>query len=119
MAGEDRGNRYRFGFEGIAFHNDTDTVTLDLDAHAGDSRYNQTYFGVTRDQSQQSRFSTFRADSGIYAYSSALNWLHTFDPHWSVSTNLIVTHYTDQTRDSPLVQNDAEVMGVVALNYSF
>ncbi|UZD97738.1 MipA/OmpV family protein [Pseudomonas corrugata] len=119
IAGEHRGNRYRLGFEGIAFHTDADTVALDLDAHAGDGRYNQTYFGVSDAQSQLSRFSTFRADSGIYAYSAALNWLHTFDPHWSASTSLMVTHYTDQVRDSSLVSSDAETMAMAALNYTF
>lgn len=119
VAGENRGNRYRLGLEGIAFHNDTDTVALDLDAHAGDGRYNQTYFGVTEEQSRLSRFSTFRADSGIYAYSAALNWLHTYDAHWSSSTSLVVTHYTDQTRGSSLVESDTDVMGMAALNYTF
>jgi len=119
MAGEHRGNRYRLGFEGIAFHSDTNTVALDVDAHAGDGRYNQTYFGVSDEQSRLSRFSTFRADSGIYAYSAALNWLHTFDAHWSASTSLTLTHYTDQARGSSLVESDAEAMGIAALNYTF
>ncbi|MFS2156117.1 MipA/OmpV family protein [Pseudomonas sp. Pseusp122] len=119
VAGERRGNRYRLGVEGIAFHSDRDSLTLDLDAHAGDGRYNQTYFGVTRLQSRLSGFSSFSADSGIYAYSAALNWLHTFDPHWSTLASLGVTHYTDQTRGSPLVKTDAEGTGLFALNYTF
>ncbi|MHA6788237.1 MipA/OmpV family protein [Pseudomonas bijieensis] len=119
MAGEHRGNRYRLGFEGIAFHSDTDTVALDLDAHAGDGRYNQTYFGVSDEQSRLSPFAAFRADSGIYAYSAALNWLHTFDAHWSTAVSLTATHYTDQARGSSLVANDAEAMGMAALNYTF
>lgn len=119
VAGERRGNRYRTGVEGIAYHSDSDSVTLDLNAHSGDSRYNQTYFGVTELQSQLSGFSSFKADSGIYAYSAALNWQHTFDPHWSTLASLGVTHYTDQTRGSPLVKADAEGAGVFALYYTF
>ncbi|MFA0918125.1 MipA/OmpV family protein [Pseudomonas tremae] len=119
VAGEKRGNRYRLGFEGIAYHSQTDTVTLDIDAHAGDSRYNQTYFGVSPMQSQRSGFSRFTADSGIYAYSAALAWQHTFDAHWSSVASVGVTHYTDQTRGSPLVETDAEGSGLIALNYAF
>ncbi|PHN61828.1 MipA/OmpV family protein [Pseudomonas viridiflava] len=119
LAGEQRGNRYRLGVEGIAYHSDRDSVTVDLDAHAGDSRYNQTYFGVTRLQSQLSGLTSFNSDSGIYAYSAALNWQHTFDAHWSTLASLGVTHYTDQTRGSPLVKTDAEGTGVLALNYTF
>lgn len=119
VAGEQRGNRYRLGFEGIAYHSQTDTVTLDIDAHAGDGRYNQTYFGVSPIQSQRTGFSRFNADSGIYAYSAALAWQHTFDTHWSTVASVGVTHYTDQTRGSPLVETDAEGSGLIALNYAF
>jgi outer membrane protein len=119
VAGEQRGNRYRLGFEGIAYHSQTDTVTLDIDAHAGDGRYNQTYFGVSPIQSQRTGFSRFTADSGIYAYSAALAWQHTFDAHWSTVASVGVTHYTDQTRGSPLVETDAEGSGLIALNYAF
>ncbi len=51
MTGEHRGNRYRFGLEGILFLTGSDTLALDIDAHAGDGRYNQTFFGVTQAQS--------------------------------------------------------------------
>ncbi|AKF51022.1 Outer membrane protein V [Pseudomonas syringae pv. syringae HS191] len=119
VAGEQRGNRYRLGFEGIAYHSQSDTVTLDIDAHAGDGRYNQTYFGVSPIQSQRTGFSRFNADSGIYAYSAALAWQHTFDAHWSTVVSVGVTHYTDQTRGSPLVETDAEGSGLIALNYAF
>ncbi|WDU64082.1 MipA/OmpV family protein [Pseudomonas poae] len=119
VAGERRGNRFRLGVEGIAYHSDSDSITVDLDAHAGNSQYNQTYFGVTQLQSQLSGFSSFKADSGIYAYSAALNWQHMFDAHWSTLASLGVTHYTDQTRGSPLVKADAEGTGLFALNYTF
>lgn len=119
MAGEHRGNRYRLGLEGIAFHSDANAVTVDLDTHAGDRRYNQAYFGVDAVQSQRSNFRRFTADGGIYAYSATLNWQHTFDAHWSSVASLVLTHYTDQTRGSPLIETDAEVIGLLAVNYSF
>ncbi|MEE5045141.1 MipA/OmpV family protein [Pseudomonas alliivorans] len=119
LAGEKRGNRYRLGFEGIAYHSQSDTVAVDIDAHAGDGRYNQTYFGVSPIQSSRTGFSRFTADSGIYAYSAALSWQHSFDEHWSTVTSVGFTHYTDQTRGSPLVETDAEASGLLALNYAF
>jgi outer membrane protein len=119
VAGEKRGNRYRFGLEGILFHSDADTLALDIDAHAGDGRYNQTFFGVNQEQSQNSGFGRFRADAGIYAYSSALNWQHTLDAHWSTLTSLTLTHYTDQTRGSPLIMRENAGLGMFAINYTF
>ncbi len=119
MAGERRGNRYRLGLEAIAVHSDSDALTVDLDAHAGDGRYNQTYFGVDAQQSQRTAFSRFTADSGVYAYSATLNWQHTFDAHWSSVASLGLTHYTDQVRGSPVLQTDAQSTALLALNYSF
>ena len=119
MAGEHRGNRYRFGLEGILFHSDSDTLALDVDAHAGDGRYNQTFFGVTQAQSQRSLYGRYDADAGIYAYSAALNWQHTLDAHWSTLVSLTLTHYADQARKSPLVMRDNAGLGMFAINYTF
>jgi len=119
MAGEHRGNRYRFGLEGILFHTDSDTLALDLDAHAGDGRYNQTYFGVTQAQSQRSLYGKYSADAGIYAYSAALNWQHSLDAHWSTLVSLTLTQYADQARNSPLVLRESAGLGLFAINYTF
>ena len=119
MAGEHRGNRYRFGLEGILLHTDRDTLSLAIDAHAGDSRYNQTFFGVTQAQSQRSIYSKYTADAGIYAYSAALNWQHTFDAHWSTLASLTLTQYADQASDSPLVRRETAGLGLFAINYTF
>ncbi|WP_027599638.1 MipA/OmpV family protein [Pseudomonas sp. MOIL14HWK12:I2] len=119
LAGAQRGNRYRLGVEAIGLHTDQDTLALDLDAHASDSRFNQTYFGVTAAQSAASGFAPARLDRGIYAYSAALNWLHAFDPHWSSVATLTTTYYGDQARDSPLRQRATATTAQVALTYSF
>ncbi|WP_295477446.1 MipA/OmpV family protein [uncultured Pseudomonas sp.] len=119
VAGEQRGDRYRMGLEAITLHTDSDTLAVDLDAHAGSQRFNQTWFGVTPQQSLNSGFAIERSDAGIYAYSTALNWLHNFDTHWSSLATLTVTHYTDQVRDSPLLQRSTAATGTLALTYSF
>lgn len=119
LAGAQRGTRYRLGLEAIGLHTERDTLALDLDAHAGDRRFNQTYFGVTDAQSSASGFAPARMDRGLYAYSAALNWLHTFDPHWSSVATLTTTHYTDQVRDSPLLQRATATTAQLALTYSF
>ncbi|KQM46489.1 structural protein MipA [Pseudomonas sp. Leaf15] len=119
MAGEHRGNRYRFGLEGILLHTGRDTLSLAVDAHAGDSRYNQTFFGVTQAQSQRSIYSKYSADAGIYAYSASLNWQHTLDTNWSTLASLTVTQYDDQASDSPLVRHRSSGLGLFAINYTF
>ncbi|WP_194790376.1 MipA/OmpV family protein [Pseudomonas sp. UFMG81] len=119
MGGEQRGDQYALGLEGKLLDTDRDTITWGFDAHAGNARFNQTYFGVTDQQSATSRFTRYKADQGIYAYSSELSWLHAFDKHWSTVVGIELTHYTDQVRDSPIVTKDTTALSYVGVNYAF
>lgn len=116
---KNRGNQYRLGVHADVRDTKRDTVTLDLNAHAGDRDYNRTYFGVTNAQSQTSNFSRFDAGSGIYGYSLTGSWTHSFDDHWSVTTAVKVMQLTGDAARSPLVQEKTAVTGLATLNYSF
>ncbi|MFK8397784.1 MipA/OmpV family protein [Pseudomonas sp. BGr12] len=117
--GEKRGNRYRLGLETTLYNSDHDTVSWNVDAHAGDGKFNQIYFGVTPEQSASSRYSAFKADSGIFAYSTELSWQHTFDDHWSTVAGVELMHFTDQVRNSPLITKDSSPTSYVGVNYKF
>lgn len=119
VAGEKRGDRYSFGFESTFLDSDHDKVTWSVDAHAGSGQFNQTYFGVTQAQSAASRFATYKADEGIYAYSTELSWLHVFDEHWSTTAGIELVHYTDQVKNSPIVTDDMTATSYVGLNFIF
>ncbi len=117
--GYKRGNRYQLGLLSTLYHSDADTFTFGLNAHAGQARYNQTYFGVTGLQSDNSGFDRFKADQGIYAYSGELSWMHRFDSHWSTLASVNVMHYTDQVRHSPILRQDTPVTSTVGVQYMF
>ncbi|WP_176331066.1 MipA/OmpV family protein [Burkholderia vietnamiensis] len=116
---KNRGNQYRLGFHADLLDNDKDSVSLALNAHAGDRDYNRTYFGVTDAQSQTSRFSRHNAGSGIYGYSLTGSWTHSFDKHWSVTTAVSVMQLTGDAGRSPLVQEKTAVTGLATVNYNF
>ncbi|WP_085633728.1 MipA/OmpV family protein [Pseudomonas sp. R16(2017)] len=117
--GEKRGDQYALGFESKLFDGARDKVTWGFDAHAGNARFNQTYFGVTDQQSAKSRFASYKADKGIYAYSSELTWMHAFDEHWSTIAGVELTHYTDQVRHSPIITKDTTAVSYLGVNYAF
>ncbi|PPU91919.1 MipA/OmpV family protein [Xanthomonas albilineans] len=102
-----RRNRYRAGAQFTLLHTPTDNVTMDLNAHWGDRRFNQSYFGVDAAQSAASNFRPYRADAGMYAYSVGADWDHTLSPHWTVSLLLNATRYVGATDGSPVVQRHA------------
>lgn len=118
-AGEDRGNRYRLGLESTLYSSDHDAVYWNVDVHAGDGKFNETYFGVTPEQGISSRYPSFKADEGVFAYSTELSWMHTFDEHWSTVAGVELTHFTDQVRNSPLITKDTSPTSYVGVNYTF
>ncbi|MFJ4443393.1 MipA/OmpV family protein [Pseudomonas sp. NPDC089422] len=119
LGGAKRGDQYALGLEATLLHDDHDNVAWRVDAHAGNGRFNQTYYGVTDQQSVNSRFDSFKADNGIYAYSTELSWLHRFDEHWTTIAGIELTHYTDQVRKSPVVTADTTASSFIGVNYSF
>lgn len=114
-----RRNAYRAGAKFTLLQNDRDTLTMDLDAHWGDRRYNQAYFGVTEAQSAHSRFAAYDAGSGLYAYSVGANWDHALSKHWSTSLTVAGTRYVDQADGSPIVQRRAFASATGAVTYTF
>lgn len=114
-----RRNDYRVGGKFTLLQNDKDTVTMDLDAHWGDRRYNQAYFGVTDAQSARSRFAAYSAGSGLYAYSVGANWDHALSKHWSTSLTVTGVRYVHEADGSPIVQRRAFASAIGAVTYTF
>jgi len=119
LDGHERGNQYQFGLESLAFHTAKDSLTLDLDAKMGDGEYNQTYFGVTRAQSASSGFGRYSPGFGIYAYSLAATWNHTFTKHWTAGVVLAGTFYTSKVSESPLVERRFGITVLPSVSYAF
>jgi outer membrane protein len=120
LDGHDRGNQYQFGLESaVSSASKIDTLTTDLGAKLGDRQYNQSYFGVTPEQSGNTAFRPYAPDSGIYAYFLTATWDHTFDQHWSSQLVLGGTMYTGKATDSPIVDRKFAPLVYSALNYTF
>ncbi|XAH22780.1 MipA/OmpV family protein [Xylophilus sp. GW821-FHT01B05] len=116
---QERGNRYRLGLTGTVLQNQSDVVTLGANVHAGDRRYNQTYFGVTQAQSARTAFSPFQADAGVYGYSLTADWKHDFDKHWSMYMAVSVMELGEKAKNSPLVSEKTGVTALAAVGYKF
>ncbi len=115
----DRGNQYRFGLHSDLRDDETDTISLDVNAHLADSDYAKTYFGVSAKQSEQSGFARHDAGSGLYGYSLTGTWTHSFNSHYSITTAVNVMQLTGDAGRSPLVKEKTAVTGMASLNYTF
>lgn len=119
MAGHKRGNRYRLGLESTLLQTAASEITLGANVHAGDGRYNRTYFGVSEAQAHTSQFSRFNAGSGVYAYSLSADWHYDFDQHWTASLGGNVMWFSEEARNSPVAERKTGVTGFTTLHYAF
>jgi len=119
VAGFKRGNRYQAGVDVTPLRSARNKITLSGNVHAGDVRYNQTYFGVNPAQAQASRFADFKTRSGVYAYSLSAYWEHTFDAHWTLSLGIDAMRFGERARRSPVVERRNGISGFASLHYGF
>ena len=92
---------------------------LGLDVRAADHRYNQAYFGVTGQQSQQSRFTSFTPGGGLNQYSLNANWTHKFDENWSTYVLVTASELGGKVEDSPLIERKGALSAVTSISYTF
>ncbi|HGM5492728.1 TPA: MipA/OmpV family protein [Serratia fonticola] len=119
LAGHQRGNRYRLGLESPLLQTTISEITFGANVHAGDGRFNRTYFGVNEAQAQTSRFSHFDAGSGVYAYSLSVDWHIDFDEHWTASLGGNVMRFSEKAHSSPVAERKTGVSGFTTLHYAF
>lgn len=114
-----RGNQYTAGISLRPWMTETDQVEVGVTAHLGDKDYNQTYFGVTPEQALRSRYGQFDAESGIYASSVGVSWMHMIDEHWSTLAAGEYQQFSSKIKKSPIVRDNSSVTAVVGVNYTF
>lgn len=97
----------------------SDKITVSPSLHFGSSKYMQTYFGVTPQQSANSGFAKYSASSGLQAATLTVAWTHTFSRHWAVQTAVGTSRLLGNAAKSPIVQNKQSYFGGTGLVYTF
>lgn len=115
----DNGNTFKIGVSPLVYQSNTDQVGLDFSAEYADRKFNQTYFGVTAQQSQKSGYRPYNLKAGFNQLNASIAWNHVIDNHWSVRTMLGVTQMTGDAADSPIVKNKTNPMFISTVNYRF
>ena len=115
----DNGTALHFGIVSPLYKSAKNSVTLALTGSWGTSKYMQTYYGVSASQSAASGFTQYNAGSGIYAWSTNLNWTYKINQDWSVITEAGFTQLTGDAGNSPLVQRKTSPTGSLKVTYSF
>jgi len=107
---------------GVSFHvTDIDRLRLGINLDWGDTKYIQTYFGVTDAQSAASNnvLAPYNASAGIKDYAVTANWTHNFNKEWFGNGGISYKWLTGSAEQSPLTQQDSMIRVTYLLGYRF
>ncbi len=115
----DNGKNLHLTLTGQLIARPGDSLSLALAAGFGDSKYGQTYYGVSAAQAARTPFKAYRAGSGLYETGATLTWVHTLDARWNVTTMLGVTALVKDAADSPLSERKTAPSAAVYAAYRY
>ncbi|MBK5356356.1 MipA/OmpV family protein [Pseudomonas sp. TH41] len=94
-----------------------------LTAHFADARQNQTFFGVSAQESQASGIRRYNAGGGLQNVALTQSFEFALAPHWSLVTSASWIHLTGSAADSSIVKeigqtNQGEVQAAIAYKFN-
>lgn len=119
LSQRENGKAVHLGITGILYQSEQDKLSLGGTASLGDTKYLQTYYGVTAKQSANSGFGVFKPKSGLYAMSTDISWRHQFDQRWAVTTAIGATQLTGDAGKSPIIRRKVAPTAAAYVSYSY
>ncbi|EOC0865830.1 MipA/OmpV family protein [Cronobacter muytjensii] len=116
---DSQGVQYQTSLTLLPFQDAADTVAFQTAVLFGDSRYMNTFYGVSPRQSARSGYGRYAARGGFYGVSNSLIWSHQFGEHWGTTLSAGYTWLGDNAADSPIVRQRNQTSAAVAVTYTF
>lgn len=119
LSQRNNGNAFHFGVSSPFYSGPSDKLSLAATASVGDSKYMQTYYGVTGLQHQNSGYRAFKPKSGLYEVNASLSWEHRFDAKWALQTMVGATRLQGDAAKSPLASRRLSPNAAIYLTYTY
>lgn len=84
-----------------------------------DSRYMQTWFGVSPVQASRTGYPVHNASAGLQSWSFGVTAVWFLDKHWFVTGDTVVRQLVGDARDSPLTRKSVNTGFDFSVNYQF
>ncbi|MGE7955184.1 MipA/OmpV family protein [Pseudomonas sp. NPDC089530] len=112
-------NRLELNIATTLYKGDYGSLDGSLNSRFGDGDYMQTWYGVSRHQAANSRFSAYHAKGGMLSQGGDLTWSLPLNANTSLSTVLAVDYLGKEAGDSPIVDKRLQTSLAATLEYSF
>lgn len=98
-----------------------DNFSIDVDARStwGDQDYQQTYFGISHDNSVRSGLPVYRPDSGFRDVTVGLSVGYQLNARWGLLARTSLTRYVGDTADSPIIHEGSKTVGLMGFAASY
>lgn len=116
---DSQGANYQTSATLIPLQTNTDTVALSTAALFGDSRYMNTFYGVSARQSRRTGYTQYHAPGGFYGTDISLTWSHQFTSSWGALVSADYIWLDKHTEDSPIVFRHNEASALLGVLYTF
>jgi MipA family protein len=84
-----------------------------------DTKFTQSYFGVTAAQAARTGFAEFKAKGGIRSVGIALGANYKIDSNWSATASASYSQLQGDAGRSPLTQKKGQAVAAVGVSYKF
>lgn len=120
-AGKERdGARLELGVQRLGVvDNARHRVSLSAGVTVVNRHYDDSYLGVSLEESLRSRFPAYEAAGGLHDAHAGVRWNWALSPSWMLTTNVQTTRLLGSARHSPLVERstDTTVSTAIALRF--
>jgi outer membrane scaffolding protein for murein synthesis (MipA/OmpV family) len=96
-----------------------DRLSLGLATGFADSKYAQTYYGVSKVQAARSHFGAYLAGAGLYEATGMLTWEHKLDQRWGITSMLGANRLLQDAGRSPLAERKTAPTAAVYASYAY
>ncbi|MFC0227385.1 MipA/OmpV family protein [Serratia aquatilis] len=94
-------------------------VSIKSTGYYFDRKFSQTYFGVTNDQSIQSKYKEYTPKAGFGQIDTGIEWVYGINKRWSLSSFLGASHLIGESADSPIVKQKTSLQTYIVGIYTF
>lgn len=96
------------------------TVVLSAGVSVANRAYNETWFGVTREEAERANSKhDFRPGAGVQEVRAGVRWNWALSPSWMMTSGLTVNRLAGDAKKSPLVERATNYSVSTALAYRF
>lgn len=114
-----QGASYSTAINYIPVMDDDNSLTFQASVLFGDARYLNTWYGVSRKQSERSGYARYSSSGGLYGVDTGVTWTHQFSEHWGGWFSVDYAWLAKNAARSPIVMQRGGTTGTLAISYTF